>query len=47
MGDINIDVLIGVNYISYLRINWSGNDFMNNLYDHVLSMSINYYLKII
>ncbi len=34
----NINVLIGENQISYSRINGSENDFMDNLYDHVLLM---------
>jgi hypothetical protein len=38
MGAINVDVLIGENQISYPRINGSGNDFINNLYDLGLSM---------
>jgi len=36
--DINVDVLIGENQFSYSRINGSGNDFINNLYDLGLSM---------
>jgi len=32
-----INVSIGKHKISYARINGSGNDFMNNLYDHGLS----------
>jgi hypothetical protein len=38
MGVKNINVLIGENWISYSRINGSGNDFMDKLYDHVLLM---------
>jgi hypothetical protein len=38
MGARNINVLTGENLISYSRINGSENDFMDNLYDHVLLM---------
>jgi hypothetical protein len=33
-----VNVLIGEHKISYARINGNENDFMNNLYDHGLSM---------
>jgi hypothetical protein len=37
-----INVLVGKNEFSYFKINGSGNDFMENLYDHELSMSSNF-----
>jgi hypothetical protein len=36
MDAINVKVSIGENKISYSKINESGNDFMDNLYDHGL-----------
>jgi hypothetical protein len=38
MIDINVNALINENENSYSRINGSGNDFMDDLYDHKLSM---------
>jgi hypothetical protein len=38
---------LGENQISYSKINGSGNDFMNNLYNHGLSIYGINYLKII
>jgi hypothetical protein len=38
MGARNIKVLIGENKIKYFKINGNWNNFMENLYDHVLLM---------
>jgi hypothetical protein len=38
IGAKNINVLIVENWISYFKSNESGNDFMDNLYDHGLPM---------
>jgi hypothetical protein len=38
MGARNIKVLVSENKIKYSKINGNGNNFMNNLYDHVLLM---------
>jgi hypothetical protein len=47
MGARNVNVTIIENENSCSWINESENDFMDNLYDHGLLMSCNYFFKII
>jgi len=42
-----VNVSIGEHKISYSKINGSGNDFTNNLYDHGLSTCGNYFFLIL